>query len=283
MFQALSSGTLAGNQHNEDLFSVSGRFAWIMDGVTGITDRQLFPSSPTDAVWFVRTIDRFLKEAAITQPNINALIRIAITETISRAKNESEDFLRTPPHLLPAASFSIICHSEDSLHLASIGDCPILVKAPNGSVQLFGDNRVTAFEAETISLLSEFQHQAPEAPRETHLEALREPLLQQRRHRNSSKGFWVADPTTNWLPQLVSVTIPEPEGCEILLCTDGLYRLCDLFHKYQPDSFFDKARTHGIPRLLEEVRHLESMDPNCTTTPRIKTSDDATGLLLTLS
>ncbi|MBU1212975.1 MAG: hypothetical protein KJ587_17150, partial [Alphaproteobacteria bacterium] len=71
----------------------------------------------------------------------------------------------------------------------------------------------------------------------------------------------------------------EP-GTHALLATDGLIRLIDIYARHDARSLFEAAKSRGLESLLCELRQIEADDVDCTAHPRVKRSDDATGILL---
>ncbi len=91
-------------------------------------------------------------------------------------------------------------------------------------------------------------------------------------------GIFSVLPTPNTFIRVERLTVER--GATILLASDGLTRLVDVFQRYNTRAFFDAARERGLEALLTELRALEAADPDCRQFPRAKVNDDATGLLL---
>jgi hypothetical protein len=66
----------------------------------------------------------------------------------------------------------------------------------------------------------------------------------------------------------------------VLLATDGLMRLVEVYGAYDADGLVAAAADKGLAALLRELRGIEAADAGCARFPRIKPSDDATGVLL---
>jgi hypothetical protein len=65
-----------------------------------------------------------------------------------------------------------------------------------------------------------------------------------------------------------------------LLCTDGYYRLVDTYHTRTDQSLLSDSVNSGVSAMIRELREIERMDAQCLKYPRMKTSDDATGVLV---
>jgi hypothetical protein len=97
---------------------------------------------------------------------------------------------------------------------------------------------------------------------------------------NTPSGYGVFSITPPPAHFVRSGTIALEPGATVLLASDGLTRLVDVFRRYGARELFEAARLRGIASLVDELRHIESADSECISFPRAKISDDATGLLL---
>jgi hypothetical protein len=64
--------------------------------------------------------------------------------------------------------------------------------------------------------------------------------------------------------------------------SDGLYRLVDVFTAVTAAGLMQAAVAKGLSRLYAELRALEDADRDCSKYPRVKTYDDASGVLIAL-
>ena len=67
---------------------------------------------------------------------------------------------------------------------------------------------------------------------------------------------------------------------DLLMMSDGFYRLVDTFERYTDATLFQAVEQRGLAALLQELRELERGDPECRRHLRFKTHDDATALRL---
>ncbi len=49
-------------------------------------------------------------------------------------------------------------------------------------------------------------------------------------------------------------------GATVLLASDGLTRLVDVFGRYDARKLFDRARSHGLATLIGELRQIETVE-----------------------
>ena len=66
----------------------------------------------------------------------------------------------------------------------------------------------------------------------------------------------------------------------VLLCTDGFYRLADMYGLYDDQALIRAARDRGLAGLVAELRGFEADAADDIRFGRFKTSDDAAALLL---
>ena len=71
-------------------------------------------------------------------------------------------------------------------------------------------------------------------------------------------------------------------GAVVLLASDGLMRLVDVYRALTIEELVARARGEGLAALGRELRRIEAGDGANLAYPRAKTTDDATALLLTI-
>jgi hypothetical protein len=95
---------------------------------------------------------------------------------------------------------------------------------------------------------------------------------------NEFYGVFAITPTPRHFVQAGQIAMP---ACgQVLLASDGLMRLVDVFRLYTASELFAAARTEGLAPLMRLLRAVEHDDVHGHRYPRAKAHDDATGLLL---
>jgi hypothetical protein len=105
--------------------------------------------------------------------------------------------------------------------------------------------------------------------------------LRRRRARlNQPGGYWMlgVDPRAAAAMDVRTLALDRPT--RVLLASDGLWRLVDHFGRYDAAGLLDAAFVQGVAALIAELRRFEADDRDCRRVPRVKPSDDATGLTL---
>ena len=97
---------------------------------------------------------------------------------------------------------------------------------------------------------------------------------------NEPTGYGVFSLTPTPMRFVRTGQVVMQEGGHVLLATDGLMRLVDVFGCYNARNLLDAAVSNGLEALLRELRGIETSDADGHRYPRAKAYDDATGLLL---
>jgi hypothetical protein len=191
---------------------------------------------------------------------------------------------RTPTERweVPYASMMFVAQNAQDLEAVWYGDCAALVKRPNAPVEIVGDaieKRVQ--EASRVAKLAAKHGLSPAAGinRPEYMDALRKA----RSYANTEKGHWAFAPDVRAADHVSSVHIEAPQGTVILLCSDGFLALASDYSAYEAEGLVAAAQSKGLATLCEELRAIESGDPEGRKFPRFKTSDDATAVLLRIS
>lgn len=269
-----------GGAINEDRVGGFGPFAWVIDGATDVIDRPVTPD-PTDAAWFAATLDGILTELARDWDSpldelpykAAAACRAAFDRVAFRPLDGPEE--------QPSASAMIVRVTAAGLDYVSLGDCSLLARF-QGRVTRVGVDEADAGDAWVAEALME-QRRARAAHSALDRAELWPKLRAARRVMNQPGGYGVFSITAPPAQFVRSGHVPMTAGEQVLLASDGLMRLSDIFRRYNLASLYDAAMSRGLKSLVEELRTAEVADADCVSFPRAKTSDDASGLILKLS
>ena len=115
-----------------------------------------------------------------------------------------------------------------------------------------------------------------------HREAHRECVETLRSFRNGAGGFWVASVDSAVADEAIIGEQPLSELDAAVLLSDGASRLVDRFGQESWSDLVHLARHEGPDAVIDEVRQLETSDPEGTRWPRGKAYDDATVAVITV-
>ena len=227
--RSLDRLSLAGSRVNEDGTGLRGRFAWIVDGATGLSDEPLTPAG-SDASWLAHAIGERLTELSVGT-GAGALL------------NRLEDELRTAFEAATAHVTEIVDHHAPSACLGLIEAGP----GENGGIGIRG-----RFLGDVVALVPTRERGRPVDRRAG--EALRaadpggpragaragQPCprpcgarsCENRTRLNRPDGYWVGQSAPALGRPRADFRGSDRAGAAIVLATDGFMRLVDVFGAY---------------------------------------------------
>jgi len=273
-----SALSIASGDVNEDGYALLEDQLWVIDGASGLTDRT-FTSGPTDAAWLTSTTLTLLSDLPPRD------LRTTLGQLVADISTKLEELGVTPecaPHELPSASLAAIRVTGMGLEVLTLGDCRLILRGAH-------DHHIhvtRSTELDSLDRAAVQQLMAVKRSTGLDLYASRAHILDLLRHNrdlmNRPGGYhaFSTDLNTN---SINSEVIKVDEGAVGLLVSDGLYRLVDTFHRYEPSELIEAAERTGLKGLLAELRAIETSDPDAQQYPRLKMSDDATGVLFSIT
>jgi hypothetical protein len=272
--RSLYRQSMPGSHVNEDGAGLHGRFAWVIDGATGIANRQA-TSGATDAAWLADTLDRTL--AGLAPAVESGRLFKGLEASIRHAFDAESDHRSLPDdEHAPSACLGFIWVRDGAepgrvlLQGAFLGDVVALVPTAEGIVR-WTDERAKPFERRTLAALGDADRHAGTMP-----EAVRRQILENRTKLNHPDGYWVVNPRRSWAGREVRFEATIAPGQPIVLATDGFMRLVDVFAAYSKDSLHARLAAGEGDDLIRELREREREDAPAYRYPRVKIHDDAT-------
>jgi hypothetical protein len=277
LFRSLHRLSTPGSRVNEDEAGLRGRFAWVIDGATGMSDERL-TSGGSDAAWLASLIDSHLGElsglgrADEVLSSLEAKVEAAFSEATAHVPDVSDD-------RAPSACLGLIaaCPGEGGrvrLEGRFLGDVIALVPSENGVVR-WTDERAKPYERKTLAALGAQEHEPGRIP-----EAVRRQILENRARLNRPDGYWVVNPRRPWTGRELRFEALVKPGEPIVLATDGFMRLVDIFETYSDSTLHAALAAGRGSSLMQELRERERSDLMAGAYPRVKTHDDATVLVI---
>ncbi|MDQ0315833.1 protein phosphatase 2C domain-containing protein [Amorphus orientalis] len=259
---------------NEDAFGAAGRFAWVIDGATGVGDVECL-DGPSDAAWLSSTASAVIAERiAAGTDDLPVLLDATIRELADRFDREA---VRRPKarHQRPTGAILLARFDDAGIDVIELGDCVLLARGESGAFASVGLERAGR----------EMEQAAARRMREAgatvaHPEVRRRMQESRDRH-NTDEGYWIfgLDPEAAQHARRHRLDLPAPSVA--LLATDGFASLFEDYGRYPPREALDLAVRDGLAPLCDELRRIErDEDPDCLRYPRFKQSDDATALLV---
>jgi serine/threonine protein phosphatase PrpC len=276
--ELIDSLTLPGDpaKPNEDSFALSPVAACVFDGATGLGDR-LMPG-PSDAQWIAQFgARRFRAHAEADEGAIRDWLRASAAD----AEKSFKALRLRPPvenYEIAYASAIMVAPDDEAMSFLWFGDCAALLRADDGAFRLFGEtmNRKESERARVERLVKPGRPgPAAAGVREEFL-----PVLRASRNYVNTAEEWLFAPDAACADHAKEARTSVAPDSLLLLASDGFLALASDYERYTPETLFDAAQTRGLAALGEELRAVETGDPDGTRFPRFKRSDDATAILL---
>ena len=276
--ELIDSLTLPGDpkKPNEDSFAFSTVAACVFDGATGLGDR-LMPG-PSDAQWIAQFGGRRFKAHA---EEGEGAMRDWLRAAAADAEKSFKALRLRPPaenYEIAYASAIMVAPDQDGVSFLWFGDCAALLRAHDGAFRLFGEtlNRKESERARVERLVKPGRPgPAAAGVRDEFL-----PVLRASRNYVNTAEEWLFAPDAACADHAKQARISVASDSFLLLASDGFLALASDYERYTPEALFDASKAKGLAVLGEELRAVETADPDGTRFPRFKRSDDATALLL---
>ena len=276
--ELIDSVTLPGDaaKPNEDSFVFSPSAACVFDGATGLGE-QLMPGR-SDAQWIAQFgARRFKAHAEAGEGAIRDWLRAAAAD----AEKSFTALRRRPPvenYEIAYASAIMAALDGEGVSFLWFGDCAALLYTDDGAFRLFGDtlNRKESERARVERLVKPGRP----GPAAAGVRAEFLPVLRASRNYVNTAEEWLFAPDAACADHAKEGRATVAPDSFLLLASDGFLALASDYERYTPEALFDAAKSRGLAVLGEELRAIETADPDGTRFPRFKRSDDATAVLL---
>ncbi len=266
--------------HSEDRCGATDTSAFVIDGATGIADRQVMTDFPSDASWLADHAAMAFSKAGETEGVVDIVSRLnAEARAAYLAAAGTGDL---PRYMWPAAAFQMLRIEGGRLVSYGLGDCRLFLQSET-------DERVF----ETTALKGNRARETAAA--RAHLartggfggkndiggDGKTRAALRESRSKHNMPGGRIF--TLGLVPEAANQIVREETGIAApargLLSSDGFAALCDNYSAFNPSALIDAAFAEGLPALLKRLRDIERIeDPDGERFPRYKVSDDATCL-----
>jgi hypothetical protein len=282
-FRVLDAISLPGGTVNDDRVGATGYLAWAIDGATDVLAEPLLPGG-SDAAWIAQVLDEELRQRA--PASIATLPDLVLELTDLAARRFTVERRRPPaaPHEHPSAAGFIIRLDSAEIEYLSLADCQCLAKAQGDvTVSLGLDLEVAQGDRRAIEVMQTFRATARDASWREARAHLRPRMRAARDRLNTPDGYGVLSVIPPPAKFVRTGRVAAVAGMRLLLATDGLMRLVDMFGRYTGDELVDLAGRAGLAALASELREMEKADGDCVHVPRTKPHDDASAILIEIA
>lgn len=258
---------------NEDAYGWSEEAAWVIDGASGIGLRKL-SAEASDAAWYARTVSAALARHVGGTLPLAGVLAAAIEEARAAFKTLHDGDLE--PFEAPSACGALVRFDALRVEYALLGDCT-LIAGTTAEPLVIRDQRVSELERPILARLSALLG-AGVSDRAAIRSEILPMVLEMRTRMNRPGGYYALSLEPAAAAQAVTGTLDRRRDAPIVLLTDGFSRLFDTLSACSAAEFYGRACTRGFAGLYDALRRAESADPEARRFPRLKLSDDATGL-----
>lgn len=290
MIEIRDSITDAGGSVNEDRigharFTSGAAAAWVIDGATGVGEREWIagtgaaPHAGTDAAWFAERLSRLLAERDPAGAEPRRYFEDLINVLRAEYGHAVPHFETLPPWTMPSATATWLRATPVGLELAWQGDCTAVIMQ-DGRTQVIGAGLDRIWDQQIDDIVKE-RHLTVRDDKARIADMIA--VLRERRSLlNQPDGYWMVGIEPRAASAMTVETVPLDGPAKVLLVSDGLWRLVEIFGLYDAAGLVQAAEHNGLATLVNELRGIEADDGDGTRFPRVKLRDDASGLFFTM-
>lgn len=181
-----------------------------------------------------------------------------------------------------SAAFVAVHINETTLEYVQAGDCMLFAKYSDGQVRTITHDQVSRFDTKSLKKALEGKRAGYHDPSEVFQYIL--PTIRENRNMaNTVDGYSVFNGNRRLADFMEKGTINLSGVERIYMISDGLfYPSASIEAKTDWEAMISKIDQLGILGYANEVIQLEESDPVCNKYPRLKISDDKTGIVIDL-
>ena len=238
---------------NEDRLGHNDACAFVIDGATGLGDRQYVDPDGSDAAWIAARFADAFQRGITRDTTIPDIARVASEDALRSFTGSHPD---VPRYAWPLSAFAMVHATRDAFTFYGLGDSCVFLLQEDGSASLH-----TAIPG---AYAREQEHA--------------------RSHIARTGGIWTLGLVPEAADHLVHEPLPVKTRAHTIICSDGLADLVVLYALYDAASLVRTALDRGLRPMIDELRRLErEVDPHGLRYPRFKQSDDTTAILVELT
>lgn len=279
-FELRAAGSAAGGTGNDDAFGATGQYLWVVDGATDVGVMRCTRHT-SDAAWLAETIHHWLLHATQGQTARPLQVLLQGLEAHLRAAFAAElraaGLAQVDRRDAPTACLGLVYLAGSELQAVCVGDVSIAALAAHAVPWLLSDREHEVCAARTRFVLREARNEGLSG--EAMRQRIRPVLRANRALANQPDGYRIVHPQQSWAAGAAVHTVCLPQDARVLLATDGLWRLVDVFRDCDAQGLVERLDALGFDHVVAHLRSLEAADPEGQLYVRVKCHDDATAVL----
>lgn len=261
---------------NEDMVGVCKNGAWVLDGATGLNNKNLI-SKESDAKWYVTWWNEYLQEnidknKSLKEIILDGLDMIEKEYVIKLNEYDIESIDK------PSASSLIIKLYKDKLEYFILGDCTLIINTLNKDI-IIKDERVCKFDEEVFVRMNKLN----KIDKLTLLDKkniLLPLIVENRLKKNSEEGYWILEFNKDAIEKSIHGYIDIEHEAKIMMSSDGFSCAWDRYDIFDENEMIKIGQNNGIEYIKDKIRELEREDKDGMIFPRFKVSDDSSCVYL---
>lgn len=265
-------------KYNEDVVGVCRDGAWLLDGATGLNNKNLI-SKESDAKWYVSWWNKYLygnigKNKSLQEIVIEGLDNIE-KEYLLKLNNIEIEELDTP-----SASAIIIKFYKEKLEYFLLGDCTLLFNDLHQNTTI-KDERVCKFDDEVYEMMEKLNKRGKLNIVEKK-NILLQIIIKNRLKKNKEGGYWILEFDKEAVEKSIHGYINVENEIKIMMASDGFSCAWDRYNIFSENEIIEIGQSKGIEYIKDKVRKLENKDKEGIVFPRFKKSDDSSCVYLNI-
>ena len=263
------------SKFNEDVVGINKYVAWILDGSTGLNNKNLI-SDESDAKWYVTWWDKYLQNNLYK----NTSIRNIVLEGMKTIKSEYFSSIKESKIGkldMPSASIAIVKFHKYKLEYFILGDCTLIMK--NDENIIVKDERVCKYDDIIFEKMSKLNQKKSLTVKEKK-NILLPYIIENRLKKNTEEGYWILEFDENAVEKSINEYIDISDELKIIMSSDGFSCAFDRYEIFETEEIMTIVKDKGIEHINEKIRQLEKEDKQGIIFPRFKENDDSSCIYL---
>ena len=258
---------------NEDIIYADENMAWVLDGATGLIDKNL-TSYESDAKWFVTEWDKYLRNNLWDRSKSIKEIVLEGIGVIREIFYKECDLVYVDEIKRPSASMSIVRKNKDIIEYFMLGDCTLLIKDIKDIVVKVKDTTLEKFDNNAISEMIKVKNEKNISAIEAR-EIVKPILIDNRLKKNKPEGYWILEFNKDAVNHSIEGELIASDIKNLVLMSDGFAAIFDTYKYCTEDGLIDLLDEYGVKKVYELIREIEEDDKDIIKYNRMKKGDDS--------
>lgn len=258
---------------NEDKVTIIDGAAWVLDGATGLTGKRI-TEKETDALWYVESLDNYLRKHINSSKPIKEIIKNAVKE-VKEKYSKYDGFNALEEIDYPCAALSLVKFNSKELEYYVIGDCTLIYSQENKSIKEIVDKRLIALEEKILKKMREVSKVNNISILDSR-KLCNDEVISVRKLKNKPNGYWILELDEGAVDKGLYNKIPISNETSICITSDGFSQYYDTFNLSRDyKEFISEVKEKNIENIFNTLYEEQEKDSSCNSYPRLKKRDDA--------